>query len=258
MCLGDLVGKPGRQAVKELLPVVKQEYAIDCAIINAENAAGGSGITEKIAQELFASGADVLTLGDHVWDRPEIGEYLNAENRVIRPVNFPPGAPGRGWCLVEVAGGRKLAVVNLLGRVFMRYHVDCPFRAFSSVVDQIREQTKLIVVDFHAETTSEKNAFGHFSNGKVSAVVGTHTHVQTADETILSEGTAYITDLGMTGPHDSVIGQNKEKIISRFLQSMPVRFEVAEKDVRLLGVVIKIDDQTGRATEIFRLQRKLA
>ena len=257
LCIGDLVGKPGRAALQELLPQVKQEFAVDFTIVNAENAAGGSGITARIARMLFGLGVDVITLGDHVWDRMELGEYLTEENRIIRPANFPPGTPGKGWCLVELPSGKKVAVINLLGRVFMRYNVDCPFRTLNGLLEIIQPQTNLIVVDLHAETTSEKMAFGHFSAGRVSAVVGTHTHIQTADEIVLPQGTAYITDLGMTGPYDSVIGQNKEKIISRFLQSMPVRFEVAKGDVRLVGAVVTVDDITGRATRIVRLQRSL-
>ena len=258
LCLGDLVGKPGRQALRELLPQIKKEFSIDLTIVNAEIAAGGSGITERLARLLFGMGVDVITLGDHVWDRPEINEYLSQESRILRPANFPPGAPGKGWCLVELPSGQKVAVINLLGRVFMRYNVDCPFRAFQGMIEEIRKETKIILVDMHAETTSEKVAFGHFSDGKVSAVFGTHTHIQTADEAILSQGTAYITDLGMTGPYNSVIGQDKGKIINRFVQGLPVRFEVAKEDIRVAGAVIVVDEKTGKATQITRLQRKAA
>jgi len=237
---------------------MRKEFSVDLVVVNAENAAGGSGITERIARQLFGMGVDVITLGDHAWDRPELSEYLEQEPRIIRPANFPPDTPGKGWCLVELPSGKKAAVVNLLGRVFIRYNTDCPFRVFQSLYEEIRKQTGIIVVDMHAETTSEKVAFGHFCDGKVSAVFGTHTHIQTADETILPNGTAYITDLGMCGPHDSVIGQDKQKIIQRFLRSMPVRFEVAQNDVRLMGVIITVDEQSGKATKISRIQRPFA
>ena len=256
LCIGDIVGKPGRHALEGLLPELKKEFSIDFTIVNAENAAGGSGITSKIAQQLFKCGCDVLTLGDHVWDQKETEEFLPKTENVIRPANFPEGAPGRGWCIQNTSDGRKIAVINLLGRVFMRYNVDCPFRALRSIVDRAREETTFIIVDFHGETTSEKNALGHFIDGKVTAVVGTHTHVQTADEKILPQGTAYITDLGMTGPCDSVIGQNKEHIVKRFLTSMPVRFSIANGDVILHGAVIGADDKSGLARKIVRIQRR--
>lgn len=256
LCLGDVVGKVGRQTVFDLLPELKKEFSLEATIVNVENAAGGSGITPRIADQFFEAGCDVLTSGDHVWDRPELQPYLNEHDRLLRPANFPQGAPGRGWCVTSTASGHKLGVINILGRVFMRYNVDCPFRILSSVVEQIRGQTPIIVVDMHAEATSEKNALGFFMDGKVSAVLGTHTHIQTADEKILPQGTAYITDLGMTGPYDSVIGQNKEKIIKRFLSGIPERFEVAENDPWLCGVVIDLDEKTGMARKITRLQRK--
>jgi 2',3'-cyclic-nucleotide 2'-phosphodiesterase len=257
LCIGDIVGKAGRNAVNELVPKLREELALDFVIANAENAAGGSGVTDRIATQLYRFGCDVLTMGDHVWDRPELEEVLNSDPRLIRPANFPEGAPGKGWCIVESAGGIKVGVVNLVGRVFMRYQVDCPFRALDQIIPQIQKETPIIVVDFHAETTSEKVAFGHYSEGRVTAVVGTHTHIQTADETILGEKTAYITDLGMTGPYDSVIGQNKKRIIQRFLTSRPVRFEVAKDEPRLMGAVISIDENTGWANKITRIQRSL-
>ncbi len=256
LCIGDIVGKPGRVALEEALPVLKKEFQIDFTVVNAENAAGGAGLTSKIAERLLEAGCDVITLGDHVWDQKELEEYLNQTDAVIRPANFPEGTPGKGWCVKETASGQKIGVVNLLGRVFMRYHLDCPFRTLEHIVRQVQKETPVIVVDMHAEATSEKVALGHFSDGEVSAVFGTHTHIQTADEKILPKGTAYITDLGMTGPCDSVIGQRKEDIIKRFLTSMPAKFQVAEHDVVVHGVVISVDGKTGRAQKIARVQRK--
>ncbi|HQP09801.1 MAG TPA: TIGR00282 family metallophosphoesterase [Candidatus Omnitrophota bacterium] len=255
LCIGDVVGKPGRLAVEGLLGDLKKEFNIDLTIVNAENAAGGSGITVKIAKRLFEIGCDVLTMGDHVWDQKEIEEYLNEEEYLIRPANFPTGAPGRGWCIKKTASGAKVGVVNLMGRVFMRYHLECPFRAADAIINEIRKETPNIIVDMHAEATSEKVAVGHYVDGRVSAVFGTHTHIQTADEKILPKGTAYITDLGMTGPYDSVIGQNKEHIIRRFLTSLPHKFQVAHDDVRLHGMVVAVDKTTGNASRIQRLQR---
>lgn len=256
LCIGDVVGKVGRKALIELLPSLKEEFSIDFTIVNAENAAGGSGITPRIAKHLFREGCDILTLGDHVWDRPELVEYLNVEQNILRPANLPDESPGKGWVAFRLSGDKKVCVINLLGHVFMRYNVDCPFRSLQRIVDEIRSETNFIIVDFHAEATSEKIALGFFMDGKVSAVLGTHTHVQTADEKVLPKGTAYITDLGMTGPHDSVIGQDKEKIIQRFLTSIPARFEVAKGDVWLHGAVIELDDKTGLARNIIRIQRR--
>ncbi len=255
LCIGDIVGKPGRNAVIHLLDDLKKEFSIDFVIANAENTAGGSGLTAPLAKEFFQAGCDVLTLGDHVWDQKDFVDYLQQSDSVIRPANFPEGVPGRGWCVKKTRLGQKVGVINLLGRTFMRYQVSCPFRALEQIVQEIKQETFIIIVDMHAETTSEKMAMGHFADGKVSAVFGTHTHIQTADEKILPQGTAYITDLGMTGPYDSVIGQNKEKIIQRFLMSMPIKFEVAKDDVKLHGVVISVDEKTAKANNIARLQR---
>lgn len=255
LCVGDIVGKPGRNALESLLGDIKKEFNIDLTIVNAENAAGGSGITTKIAKQFFEMGCDVLTMGDHVWDQKELEEYLNEAEYLIRPANFPEGAPGRGWCIKTTPAGVKVGVVNMMGRVFMRYNVNCPFRLVDAIIEEIKKETPNIIVDMHAEATSEKVAMGHHVNGRVSVLFGTHTHIQTADEKVLSEGTAYITDLGMTGPHDSVIGQNKENIIRRFLTSLPLRFQVACDDVKLHGVVIEVDEKTGKAQSIVRLQR---
>lgn len=256
LCIGDIVGKPGREAIEKFLPDLKKEYLVDLVVANAENSAGGSGLTAKIAQQLFDAGCHVLTLGDHVWDQKEIESYLEQTDKVIRPANFPSGAPGKGWCILKTSTGEKVGVINLLGRVFMRYHIDCPFRTLKNIVEQIHQETSFIIVDMHAEATSEKIAMGHFIDGQVSGVVGTHTHVQTADEKILPQGTAYITDLGMTGPHDSVIGQNKEEIVKRFLTALPRKFHVAENDIQLQGALIDIDEKTGKARRIVRIQKK--
>ncbi|MCC6758846.1 MAG: TIGR00282 family metallophosphoesterase [Candidatus Omnitrophica bacterium] len=256
LCIGDIVGKAGRHALEGLLPELKKEYDIAFTIANGENAAGGAGLTPRIAGQLCRAGCDFLTLGDHTWDKHELIEYLQEEANIIRPANFPEGTPGKGWAVVN-AGDHKIGIVNLLGRVFMRYNVDCPFRALQKIVAEIKKETNIIFVDFHAETTSEKIALGHFIDGDVTAVFGTHTHIQTADAKILAKGTAHITDLGMTGPYDSVIGQNKDKIIQRFCTGLPVRFEVAQDDPQLCGVVVKVDTKTGLAKKITPIQRRL-
>ena len=256
LCVGDVVGEAGRHALEDLLAGIKEEFQIEFVIVNGENAAGGAGLTPRIADQLMRAGTDVLTLGDHVWDRPELVEYLQEKKHIVRPANFPKDTPGKGWSVATAKSGRKIGVINLLGRVFMRYNVDCPFRKLSEILSELKRETNIVVVDFHAEATSEKVAFGLFSDGQVSAVVGTHTHIQTADEKILPKGTAYITDLGMSGPYDSVIGQDKDKIIERFLTSRPVRFEVAKNDITLCGVVVDVDENTGLANQIIRLQRR--
>ncbi len=258
LVIGDIVGEPGRKAITGLLPGLKEEYSLDFVVANAENASGGSGITSRVGNELFRAGCHVLTMGDHVWNREEGIEYLKECRQILRPANFPEETPGYGWCIAETAAKQPVGVINLLGRVFMRYNVDCPFRALKRIVDEIKKQgVRVIVVDIHAEATSEKVAMGRFIDGEISLVFGTHTHIATADEDILPLGTAYITDLGMTGPYDSVIGQNKDEIIKRFITSMPTRFEVAKNDIRLSGAVVDIDEETGKARKIFRVQRRL-
>ncbi|MBF0533207.1 MAG: TIGR00282 family metallophosphoesterase [Candidatus Omnitrophica bacterium] len=256
LCIGDIVGKPGRAAVESLLKIMKPERGIDAVVANVENAASGSGVTSRLAKHFLRMGCDVLTAGDHIWDQKEVEKYLKEEPRLLRPANFPPGAPGNGWGIYSIPGGPKVAVVSLLGRVFMRYAVDCPFRAWQRIYEEIRRETPVIIVDFHGEATSEKIAFGHFVDGQASVVFGTHTHIQTADAQILPKGTAYITDTGMTGPYDSVIGQSKENIIQRFLLSMPVKFTVASGDIRLSGILADIDAATGKARGIERVSQK--
>ncbi len=255
LCIGDIVGRPGRDVMGRRLIDIKKEFSIDFVIANAENASGGSGLIPKNAEEISSYGVDVMTMGDHVWDKQDIYVYLNDHKHIVRPANFPDGAPGLGWTIATAKNGVKVGVINLLGRTFMRYNVLCPFRTLEAIVAEIRKQTPVIILDMHAETTSEKVAMGHFADGQVSCVFGTHTHIQTADEKILPNGTAYITDLGMTGPYDSVIGQNKEKIIERFLTSMPQKFEVAQSAATIHGIVIDVDPKTGEASHITRIQR---
>jgi 2',3'-cyclic-nucleotide 2'-phosphodiesterase len=255
LCIGDIVGRPGRAAVAAVLPGIKKKYKIDFVIANAENASGGSGLIPKNADEILSFGVDVMTMGDHVWDKPEIFPYLQEHRqKIVRPANFPEGVPGTGWTIATATNGVKVGVINLLGRTFMRYNVFCPFRTLESIVALIKDQAEVIIVDMHAETTSEKVALGHFSDGKVSMVFGTHTHIQTADEKILPQGTAYITDLGMSGPYDSVIGQDKTKIITRFMTSMPHKFEVAQSAGTVHGVILRVNPKDGKAEQITRLQ----
>lgn len=251
--IGDIVGKPGRQAAKQLLPGLKAELSPDFIIANGENAAGGIGITRDTAGEILEFGVDAITLGNHVWAKQDIYPYLDEEPRILRPANYPTG-PGRGFGIYSSNSGESIAVINLCGRVFMD-HLENPFRTADNILGTLKGQADVILVDFHAEATSEKSAFAWYLDGRVGAVVGTHTHVQTADERVLPGGTAYITDVGMTGPLDSVIGVKKEIIISRFLTQMPNKFEVADGEAVLSAAVIDIDPATGKATGIERLQR---
>lgn len=255
--IGDIFGRPGRTIVKDRLPELRQQYAADLIIANCENAAAGFGITPSLADELFDLGIDVMTTGNHVWDKREIIEYFQMADgnphspvrRLLRPANLSPGLPG--WGVYEgQKNGVGYAVMNLQGRVFMGSNDD-PFRYADRLLEQIK--SKIVFVDFHAEASSEKAAFGWYLEGRVTAVVGTHTHIPTADEIVLPKGTAYITDVGMTGPYDSVIGVKKEQVIEKFLSGMPARFEAANGDVRLCAVVVECDDQTGRATRMERL-----
>lgn len=254
--IGDIVGEPGRHVIKELLPAIVRKQRIDFVTVNAENVAGGSGVTPSLADELFGYGIDTITSGDHIWKRKEILDYIQTEKRLLRPANYPPGTPGFGSTVVESGLGTKVGVINLQGRVFMQ-PLECPFRTAKQEVDKIKDRTRVIVVDMHAEATSEKIALGYFLDGIVSAVIGTHTHVQTADEKILPGGTAFISDAGMTGAFDGVIGRKKEQILARFLTQMPAKFEMAEGDIQLHGVIIDIDEKTGRANSIRRIQEKL-
>lgn len=254
--IGDIVGEPGRRAVKELIPELVKKEKIEFVIANVENVAGGSGVTPSLADELLESGVDVLTSGDHIWKRKEILDYIGTSQRLLRPANYPKDVPGKGSAIVKSESGTPVGVINLMGRVFMQA-IECPFRAAKEEIDKLKDKTRIIIVDMHAEATSEKIALGWYLDGLVSAIVGTHTHVQTADEKILPNGTAFLCDAGMTGPFDSVIGRKKEQILSRFLTQMPVKFEMADGDVQLHGVIIDIDEKTGRADSIKRVQKKL-
>jgi len=250
--IGDIVGKPGREQVAQHLPAVKREQGVALTIANAENAAAGFGITPSVAEELFGLGVDLLTSGNHVWDKKEVEGFIAGEHRLLRPANYPEEAPGAGVTLWE-RDGLRVGVLNLQGRVFLPA-IDCPFRVADRHLAMLREATPLIIVDFHAEASSEKQAFAYYVDGRVSAVVGTHTHVQTADEQILPGGTAYITDVGMTGPRHSVIGIAPEDAIRRFLTQMPTRFTVATGAAGILSaVLLDLDEATGRARAITRL-----
>jgi 2',3'-cyclic-nucleotide 2'-phosphodiesterase len=256
--LGDVFAKPGRTAVKRFVPKLIVQHGVDLVVANCENSAGGAGVTPESADELLAAEVDLLTSGNHIWAKREIVPYLEAPGcKLLRPANYPKGSPGRGRAVVETRDGRKLGVVNLEGRVFMK-NLDDPFpMALALVEDLKRDGCRAILVDMHCEATSEKNAMGHFLDGKVSAVVGTHTHIQTADNRVLAGGTAFTTDVGMCGPWDSVIGVKKELAIQRFLTQRPVGFEPAKREVWLQGAVIDVDDQTGRARSIERVQERL-
>lgn len=252
MFIGDVVGRPGRKIIKEVLPELKCKYSVDFVIANAENAAGGNGITKKIAEELFSYGIDFLTMGNHVWDNKEIFDFIEEEFRMVRPANYPPGTPGRGSQIIELYGNLKIGILNISGRVFMP-DMDCPFRTADKELEKLKKFTNIVVVDFHAEATSEKQALGWYLDGRVSLVAGTHTHVQTADERILPKGTAYITDVGMTGAYDGILGIEREPVIRKFLTQMPTRFEVAKGAPQLNAIVVEIDVATGLAMKIQRL-----
>lgn len=257
LLIGDIVGKPGRRAVSELVPQLKKEEGIVCVIGNGENAAGGSGITPEVADDLFRGGIDCLTSGDHIWKRNQIYELIQQDARILRPANFPEGSPGQGSTIIRTSGGDPIGVINVTGRVFMPYHFDCPFRTVNREIEKLKPSTRVILVDIHAEATSEKIALGWYLDGRVTAVFGTHTHIQTADERLLPKGTAYITDLGMVGPYDSVLGRRSDQIINRFLTQMPTKFELAEDNIQLHGAILDVNTDTGKAISIKRVQKKL-
>ena len=254
--IGDIIGSPGRMALRELLPDFISRKKIDFVIANCENAAAGFGVTRKNMEELFSYHIDVLTSGNHIWNKKEVLEFIGDYERLLRPANYPSTTPGAGSVLVPLATGEYVGVLNLAGRIFMQ-PIDCPFVAAKNKVAELREKTKIIIVDIHAEATSEKKALGWYLDGQVSAVLGTHTHVQTADEEVLPQGTAYISDAGMTGPVDSVIGIKKEIIIEKFLNQMPNKFDLAKDDIRMQGVMMNIDADSGKAKSIERVSVKL-
>ncbi|HIJ82519.1 MAG TPA: TIGR00282 family metallophosphoesterase [Desulfuromonadales bacterium] len=250
--VGDIVGKPGRQALSRELHRLVDRHTIDIVIANGENAAGGFGLTVEVAKELFGHGIHLLTGGNHIWDKKEQVSFILSDPRIIRPANYPTGAPGVGSAILTTPGGIKVAVLNLEGRIFMK-NLECPFLVADREIERLKQETAIVFVDFHAEATSEKSALGWYLDGRISALVGTHTHVQTADERILPQGTAFLTDAGMTGSFDSVIGMGKEETIHRFLTQLPSKFEVGKKDIRLNAVVISVDEQSGKAVSIERV-----
>lgn len=252
LMIGDIVGSPGRRIFAQVATRMKQSGEVDFIVANAENSAGGKGLTGPMAEELFSAGADVLTLGDHTWDRKEIESHIDCELRILRPANFAPGCPGHGYITVNTKWG-NITVINIIGRVFMDAY-DCPFRTVDSILEKIAGQGRIVLVDIHAEATSEKIVMGRYLDGRVSVVAGTHTHVQTSDEVILPNGTAYITDLGMAGARDSALGRDLESVTSMFLTGMPARFKLARRDIVLEGVLINIDRKTGRARGIKRIR----
>jgi metallophosphoesterase (TIGR00282 family) len=254
--IGDIVGRPGRELIRRGLTAIRNYHQIDLVIANVENAAAGFGITREIGDELLDRGLDVMTSGNHIWDRKEAIDYIGAEPRLLRPANFPAAVPGNGSYVARTAGGVSVGVVNVMGRVFM-VAIDDPFAVVLKEIEALKQRARVIFVDFHAEATSEKIAMGWHLDGKVTAMVGTHTHVQTADDRILPRGTAYLTDVGMTGPHDSIIGVEVEAALGRFLTGMPARFETAEGNPRLNAVIVEADEETGRALEIERISYSL-
>ena len=257
LLIGDVIGKPGRQALERFVIPLRKELGVDLVVVNCENSAGGLGVTPLVAEEMFKAGADVLTSGNHVWKKPEALQLLKLDHRVLRPANYPAAAPGSGAVVIETLGGQKVGILNIQGRVFME-PTDCPFQAATREVERLRKSTPMIIVDIHAEATSEKVAMGWFLDGKVSCLFGTHTHIPTSDERILPNGTAYLTDVGMTGPYDSVIGRKTEQILEKFLTGLPVKSEVAGGNVQLRALVVDIDPVSGKATRIERLTKSLS
>jgi metallophosphoesterase (TIGR00282 family) len=255
LVIGDIIGKPGRLAVTHALPEMRAELDLDLVIANGENLAAGAGLTPSLSEELLAHGVDVITSGNHIWDKREIYEYLDSGRPVLRPLNYPHDAPGRGWLVHTLPDGEQVAVINAMGRVFMN-QLDSPFTAMDALLDEAAEPLPPIrILDFHCEITSEKNAMGWYLDGRVTAVLGTHTHVPTADARLLPKGTAYISDVGMTGPRDSVIGFSLETVLPRFLTHLPTRFAVAEGPVAMNAVLVEADRRTGRAVSITQVQR---
>ena len=253
LCIGDVVGRPGRSIVSQAVPRLVKQHQIDCVIANVENAAAGSGLTADLHRKFLEYGVHLMTMGDHIYRRSELVPVLQQSDCLVRPANYPPQAAGREFAVYRTEGGASVAVVSLQGRLYMRPPCDCPFHAIDRVLGQIPPEVKVIVVDMHAEATSEKVAMGWYLNGRVSAVFGTHTHVPTADERILDQGTAYITDLGMTGPFDGVLGRRKDRVLQSLITGMPAPYDVASDDVRLSGIIVRVDGATGRAQHIERV-----
>ena len=253
--IGDVVGKPGRKILAATLTKLKERHEAEFVVANVENAAEGAGVIPKVGDEILNAGVDVMTSGNHIFDKREVIQYIENQPRLLRPANYAPDAPGKGLWLGSTASGTQVAVINIQGRIFMP-PTDCPFRTADRLLAEIGNRASVIIVDHHAEATSEKLAMGRYLDGRVSVVVGTHTHVQTADEQILPGGTGYITDLGMTGPYDSVIGVESQLVITRFVRGLPIRYQTATRDARMCGVVVDIDDRTGKALGIHRIEVK--
>jgi len=253
--IGDVVGKPGRKVLAATLKRLKEQHEAEFVVANVENAAEGAGVIPKVGDEILATGVDVMTSGNHIFDKKEVIQYIENQPRLLRPANYAPDAPGRGLWLGSTGSGTQVAVINIQGRVFMP-PTDCPFRTADRLIAEIGNRASVIIVDHHAEATSEKLAMGRYLDGRVSVVVGTHTHVQTADEQILAGGTGYITDLGMTGPYESVIGVQSQLVITRFVRGLPIRYQTATENSQLHGVVVEIDERTGKSVSILRLQVK--
>ncbi|ACB85059.1 TIGR00282 family metallophosphoesterase [Natranaerobius thermophilus] len=252
LIIGDIVGRPGRYCLRDLLPKIQENYEIDFTIANGENAAAGKGITKKAMNSLLESGVDLITSGNHIWDKKEIFKFIDEERSIIRPANFPPGNPGNGHQIIET-NSVNIGVINLSGRVFMS-SIDCPFQKGKEIIDKITHDCNIIIIDFHAEATSEKMALARYFDGKVSAIIGTHTHIQTADEQVLPAGTGYITDVGMTGPYESILGVESQAVIDNFITGIPTKFEVAEGKVQFNGVVVHLDSDNGICKKIERIQ----
>ncbi len=251
LIVGDVCGNPGRKAAKKYIPQMKKKYAVDLTIVNGENSAGGNGITQNSLDELYQAGADVITSGNHIWDKKDVLQFIDREPFLIRPANYPEGAPGKGYCIYPLRA-KNIGVINLAGRAFMP-PMDCPFQKIDEILRELKGKCDIIILDMHAETTSEKMAMGWYLDGKVTCVVGTHTHIQTADERILPQGTAYITDLGMVGPWNSVLGVEAERILYKFQTGMPVRFELADGPNVFSAVLLTVSDEMGHAEKIERI-----
>lgn len=253
LCIGDVVGTPGRRMVQKFVPELVEQHKIDCVIVNAENTASGSGLTPDLYEKICAAGADLITLGDHIYRRSNIIPVLEKGTNIVRPANLPKQAPGKDFAIAVAATGHRVAVVSVMGRMFMKMPVDCPYQTVDRVLGAIPNDVKIIVIDVHAEATSEKVAMGWYVDGRASVVFGTHTHVPTADEAVLPRGTAYITDVGMTGPYDSVLGRMKDRVLSAMITGVPAKFDVAAGDPRLSGVLVTVDSNTGKAKAIERV-----
>ncbi|MEG6586427.1 TIGR00282 family metallophosphoesterase [Dendrosporobacter sp. 1207_IL3150] len=256
LIIGDICGSPGRKAAAHFIPLLQKEHSVDLTIANGENAAGGVGITASVFDELLSYNIDIVTSGNHIWDKKEIFNFIDGESRLIRPANYPPGTPGLGYCFFD-KDGIRIAIINLAGRAFMP-PIDCPFREIDNILEKVKSQADIIIVDFHAEATSEKMALGWYLDGRVSCIVGTHTHIQTSDERILPNGTAYITDLGMVGPWNSVLGVEKDLIIKKFLTGLPVKFNLADGPTVFSAVLLTVNVDTGKAESITRIFKHLS